>query len=97
MGVEATLFVQDLGLHVLHRRGDETCFLANGRDLRVHALAKVADHLDELVEHGFHGGLGGRRLIGVVGNGGGAMGLAARRGEGGCGQAIVDGTCGGKT
>ena len=82
MGVEATLFVQDLGLHVLHRRGDETCFLANGSDLCVHALAKVADHLDELVEHGLHGGLGGRRLIAVVGHGGGAMGLAARRGEG---------------
>ena len=82
MVVEAALLVEDLGLHVLHRHVDEAGFLANGSDLCVHTLAKVADHLDELVEHGVHGGLGGRRLIAVDGHGGGAVGLAARRGDG---------------
>jgi len=82
VGVEAALLVQELGLDVLHGGGDEAGFLEDGRDFVVHVLAKVADHLDQLVEHSFHGGLGGRRVVAVIGHCGGAIGLAARRGRG---------------
>jgi len=81
VGVETALLVQELGLDVLHGGGDEAGFLANGRDFPVHALAKVADHLHKLVEHSVHGGLGGRRVVTVLGHCGGAMGLR-RAGEG---------------
>jgi len=97
VGVETALLVQELGLDVLHGGGDEAGFLVNGRDFPVHALAKVADHLHKLVEHSVHGGLGGRRVVAVLGHCGGAMGLAARRGRVGRGQAIADGFGQGKT
>ena len=71
--VEASLLVQQLRLDVLDRGRQMSVVLTNCGDLRVNFLAKIAHHLDHLVDGLLKDRLGDWLII-VFGHGGGGAG-----------------------